>query len=301
MTGPQPHFRRATSSDSEPCFRLFWTSIGDLALRLGNPWEGTADDHWPRFEALYALLARVAAEWWVAEDPSTGELLGYARSVERGGLFELSEFFVRPASQSGGIGRALLERAFPIGRGEVRAIVATADVRAVARYHQADTSIQFPILGLNGKPEAHAARGIHLKPERIVDDAGLATVAAIERSVLGHDRGEELRWLVEQREGYLYHHGDGAIGFAFVGIGGPGPIAALEPVHVAEILLHVEERAHAAGRPELNFEVPAPNVVAVRHLLARGFRLDPFVTFLMANRPFGRFDRFIGFAPPFIL
>jgi hypothetical protein len=43
------------------------------------------------------------------------------------------------------------------------------------------------------------------------------------------------------------------------------------------------------------------NEVAVRHLLARGFRMDQFLTLLMSNRPFGRFDRFIGFSPPFVL
>ena len=47
--------------------------------------------------------------------------------------------------------------------------------------------------------------------------------------------------------------------------------------------------------------MPAPNVVAIRHLLGRRFQLDPFVTYLMATRPFGRFDRFLGFTPPFVL
>ena len=32
-----------------------------------------------------------------------------------------------------------------------------------------------------------------------------------------------------------------------------------------------------------------------------GLRFDPFYTFLMSSRPFGRFDRFIGFSPPFVL
>jgi GNAT superfamily N-acetyltransferase len=301
MTRPEPILRRATAADSEPCFRLFWASVSDLAARFGTPWRETADELWPRFDALYAHLARIAAAWWVAEDPDDGNLLGYARSVERGGLFELSELFVRPGSQSAGIGRAMLERAFPVGRGDVRAIIATTDVRAVARYHQADTSIQFPILGINGPPAADAARGIGLEVQRIEGTEGTARVAEIERAVLGHDRGDEVAWLLEQREGYLYRYGGRPVGFGFVGAGGAGPIAALEPAHLPEILLHVEERTQRVGRAELNLDVPAPNVVAIRHLLARGFRLDPFVTFLMANRPFGRFDRFIGFSPPFIL
>jgi GNAT superfamily N-acetyltransferase len=49
----------------------------------------------------------------------------------------LTEFFVLPDHQSRGIGRALIERAFPAGRGNVRSIIATSDVRAQARYYAA--------------------------------------------------------------------------------------------------------------------------------------------------------------------
>ena len=304
MSGATPNLRRATAADSEACFRLFWDSISDLAARQGTPWEGTADDRWPTFTALYALLAEIAAEWWVAEDDE-GRLTGYARSIERGadrGLFELSEFFVRPGHQSTGVGRPLLERAFPVGRGEVRAIVATGDVRAVSRYHGADTSIQFPILGLNGIPSADGAREPRLEAHQITDTADLEEVAGIEHAVLGYGRGaHELRWLLDRREAYRYRQGGRAVAVAFIGLDGVGPIAALEPQHLPDVLDHVEARALAIGREDIGFEVPAPNVVAIRHLLARGYRIDPFVTYLMANRPFGQFDRYLGFTPPFVL
>ena len=304
MTGAAPRLRPATAADSEPCFRLFWDSITDLAARHGMPWQGAAADRWPGFRALYTLLADIAAEWWVAED-GDGQLIGYARSIERGadrGLFELSEFFVRPERQSAGIGRALLERAFPVGRGEVRAIVATGDVRAMARYHHADTAIQFPILGLNGVPAADAADTLRLEPGRITDPDGLEEVAEIERTVLGHDRGpHELGWLFDRREAYRYREAGRTVAIAFIGPDGVGPIAALEPEHLPDVLRHVETRAAAIGREEIGFEVPAPNVIAIRHLLGRRFHLDPFVTYLMANRPFGQFDRYLGFTPPFVL
>jgi hypothetical protein len=41
--------------------------------------------------------------------------------------------------------------------------------------------------------------------------------------------------------------------------------------------------------------------MAIRHLLGRGFHIDPWINVLMSNRPFGRFDRFIGFSPPIFL
>ena len=55
------------------------------------------------------------------------------------------------------------------------------------------------------------------------------------------------------------------------------------------------------GLERLEFEVPAANEVAMRHLLSRGYRIDPWIDVLMSDRPFGRFDRFLGFTPPLFL
>lgn len=298
-------YRPATPDDSRSCFVLFWGSLQDLAVRLGTTWDGTADEAWPRFESLYALLADAAAEWWVAEDPPSGDIIGYARSVHRGGLFELTEFFVQPERQALGVGRGLLERAFPVGRGEVRAIIATTDVRATARYLRADTNVQFPIFGFTGVPLADAAP-LSLVPTRIEGDAApamMARASEIERAVLGYERGaHEAAWLLEHRQAYLYTDAAGEpVAYAFVGETSAGPIGALEPSHLPDVLLHVEGAVASAGHERFAVEVPAPNVVAMGHLLGRGYRIDPFLTLLMANRPFGRFDRFIGFSPPFIL
>jgi len=55
------------------------------------------------------------------------------------------------------------------------------------------------------------------------------------------------------------------------------------------------------GAGQLEVQVPAPNEVATRHFLDRGFRIDPWINLLMSNRTFGRFDRFLGFSPPVFL
>jgi hypothetical protein len=39
----------------------------------------------------------------------------------------------------------------------------------------------------------------------------------------------------------------------------------------------------------------------MRHLMARGFRFDPWINFLMSDHPFGRFDCFVPFGPPMFL
>ncbi len=299
MTEPTYRLRRGTPADSRAAFDVFLPAVRDLAARQGNPWDPDPEALWPRMQPLLDRLATHAAEWWIAEDAASGEVIGYARSVERGGLFELSEFFVHPDRQSAGVGGALLDAAFPPNRGEVRAIIATTDVRAQARYYRAGTVARFPMVAVEGEP--HPAP---LDPDMEVVPATLdhlPVVAEIERAVLEFDRGDDFAWLLERREGYVYRRDGQPVGFAFVSRAGNGPIAALEPGDQPAILAHVETRAAALEIPTLSLEAPMVNDVAVRHLLSRGFHIDTFYTFLMSNRPFGQFDRFIGFAPPFVL
>ena len=292
--------RRGTPADSRPAFEVFMPAIRDLTVRQGSPWEPDPDVLWIALSPMLDRLAEHAAEWWVAEDPESGELIGYARSIERGGLFELTELFVRPSRQSAGLGADLIGHAFPDGRGEVRAIIATTDVRAQARYYGAGTAARFPIVAVEGPPHpAEPAPDV----EAVLLDAGadITPLVEIEREVLEFDRGPEFHWLVSQREGYLYRRQGTVIGFAFVSPDAAGPIAAVQPDDMVPILRHVETRAAELGVTTLSLEVPMVNEVAMRYLLGRGMRIDTFLTLLMSSRPFGHFDRYIGFSPPFFL
>ncbi len=299
----EPAIRRATSDDVEACHHVMWESVTDFGARNGTPLHGTAAEWWASGEPLQRYLADRAAEWWVAEDHDSGALLGYARSIERGGLFELTEFFVVPTRQSKGLGRALIDRAFPVGRGDARSIIATTDTRALARYYRAGVVARFPMLTFEGVPaETHIAGDLTPRLLDADSEEDVSAMRMIERSVLEYARDEaELRWLLSDREGHLYARAGTVIGFAFVGKVGSGPIAALDPADLPDILLHVENRALALGLERLDLQVPGPNEVATRHLLDRGFRLDPWMNLLMSNRPFGRFDRILSFGPPVFL
>ena len=298
MTDPY-RLRRGTPADARTAFDIFVPAMRDLTARQGQPWDPDPAALWPRMQPLLEHLAAHAAEWWIAEEADSGRPIGYARSMERGRLFELSEFFVLPGSQSAGVGRALLGRAFPTNRGEVRAIIATPDVRAHSRYYRAGCSARFPIVALEGAPQP-----LDVPPGLDAARASAADVpelCRIEVAVLEFDRGDEFGWLLGQREGYIYRRNGRPVGFGFIGPGGSGPIASLEAADQAPILAHLERRAAELRLPRFSLEVPMVNEVAVRHLLARGFRMDPSFTFLMSSRPFGQFDRFIGFSPPFVL
>jgi GNAT superfamily N-acetyltransferase len=294
-------YRRAVPDDALACHELMWVSVTDLGRRQGTPLKGSAEDWWSSSEPLHRLLAQIAVEWWVAEEAGSGQLVGFARSIERDGLLELTEFFVRPDQQSRGVGRALLERVFPAGRGTVRSIVATSDVRAQARYYAAGTVARFPLFTLGGAPGgAEPVREV--MPQHIDGERAIEAQRAVERTVLGHRRSdEEIRWLLDRRQGHLYRRADRVIGFSFVGRDGAGPVAVLEPSDMPAVLLHVEGLARTMELERLELQVPAPNVVAIRHLMRRGYRFDSWINFLMSDRPFGRFDRFIPFSPPLFL
>jgi GNAT superfamily N-acetyltransferase len=308
----QPTIRPATQADMEASHDVMWASVTDFGARNGTPLQGTAAEWWAGGEPLQRFLATHAAEWWVAEEPASGRLIAYARSVERGGLLELTEFFVLPSNQSRGLGRQLIERAFPAGRGDVRSIIATTDVRALARYYGAGTVARFPILTIGGVPRAAGVDGDpggDLAPQRLdpKSDDDLEAVRAIEAGLIEYARGlDELRWLLEVREGYLYRRGGKGrrgepVGYGFVGKPGTGPVGAVDPALLPAILLHLEDRAAQVGLEQIEFQVPSPNEVATRHLLGRGLRIDPWINLLMSNRPFGAFDRFLGFGPPVFL
>jgi GNAT superfamily N-acetyltransferase len=142
-------YRKGTIDDSYAVFQVFTQSIMDLGARTntmaitgGNDPE-VLQSLWQRRQPMFEFLARDAAQFWVAERGD--QVVGYARSMEHDGVMDLTEFFVLPNQQSGGVGRELLARAFPKSAARYRVVVATLDERAIYRYLNAGVYGRFPI------------------------------------------------------------------------------------------------------------------------------------------------------------
>jgi GNAT superfamily N-acetyltransferase len=293
-------YRPGTFADSHSVFTVFESALADLSQRLGVQADMTAGDPeaWARRQPLFEHLARTAAHFWIAEQD--GDAIGYARSIQRDGVLELTEFFVRPAHQSAGVGRELLARAFPAGDARHRVIVATTDARALGRYLRAGVYPRFPIYYLGREPETVSVP-TDLEFTPIADAAkALPILAQFDRAVLGHSRDADHAWLMEIAQGYLCCRGGQPVGYGYVGRNF-GPFALLETTDYPAVLAYAENQAHARGAARVGFEVPLVNKAAVDYLIGRGYRLDGFFAYFMSDVPFGRFENYICTSPPFFI
>jgi GNAT superfamily N-acetyltransferase len=294
-------FRNGSPADTDAAFALFRRSLSDYMIRIGlNEGAGEPTEAWKHWRAMYAHLEKSAAEFWVAEN--RGEMVGFARSTERDGLLELTEFFVDPKTQAKGVGRGLLERAFPMGRGPDRSIIATMDATAISLYLRFGVSVQSLGLFLSKVPER---RPVEADLEIVPAVAGRddEAILGLEKEILGHRRREDIAWLLGDRPAVLYRRGRRAVGYGFEcnALGQIGPLAVLEPSDMPAALAHVENSAFEQGLSEIGLNVPEINRTAVAWLLEHKWRIFPFYTLVMASGAFMKLDRYVLCEPVAIL
>ncbi|HXV22880.1 MAG TPA: GNAT family N-acetyltransferase [Alphaproteobacteria bacterium] len=309
------HYRPATIEDIRPAYAVFRRSLFDYLFRQSFIDETTAkeppiESDWRRQSAWIEHLWGSAAENWVAQD-AAGRIVGWAMSIERDGHLELTHFFVEPGVQAKGIGRSLIQRAFPNGRAHHKAILASQDPRALSLYvrsgvNYVTTSVDFIIASRQIEPATD------LRFERVGSDgAAVEAITALEQEVLGYRREPDVRFLLSIRPAWLALRAGSVVGFAFgphpkqqasrVQPNGSGPMAALNADDLPAILDHVIGAVQAASAGKFSITVPLINRVAVAHLLGRGGRIDPFYMKILASDDSMRLDRWILTNPAFIM
>lgn len=296
-------FRPGMPDDSFAVFEVFIQAITDLGQRMGVVViSGGADPTnreqiWQRRRPLFEHLAHTAESFWLAEND--GVVVGYGRAILRDGIRELTEFFVLPGQQSAGVGRELLAKVFPREGAKRRVIIATQDIRALARYMKTGVYPHFPIVYFSGKAEpVEVASDLTFEKVTAMAET-LASLGQIDQIILDHRRDEDHVWMLAEQQGYLYRRAGQVVGYGYVGQSS-GPFAVLNPSDFPAILAHAESEAAAAGR-NFGVEMPLINGTAVDYLLARGFQMDSFIALFLSDEPFGQFDRYIFPSPPFFL
>lgn len=294
-------FRRGRTDDLYDIYCIFEETLADFVKRLGSSTATSWHDPealekiWQQRRPLFEHLAHTAAQFWVAEH--NGEPVGYARSIMRDGLCELTDFFVRPEAQSLGAGRGLISRTFPVEEARRKVIMATTDSRAQKLYMKQGVYPRFLIYYFGRDPEVTTVEtDLTLEPITATPET-FDLLAKIDHEIIEHRRDEDHAWLLDQREGYLYYRDSQPVGYGYVGSSN-GPFALLDPADFPAVLAHAESEAARHNR-EFGLEVPMVNQAAVSYLLSRGFLLDWFAAVFMSDEPFGKFENYVVTSPPF--
>jgi GNAT superfamily N-acetyltransferase len=292
-------FRPGSLDDGFTIYAIFERAIGDFARRSGlsdHPPERDlqeAEKNWPVRRSLFEHLIRSADVFLIAE--AGGEPIGYARSILRGEVRDLTDFFVLPGYQAAGVGRAMLERVFPREGAAHRAIIATTDTPALVRYLKAGVYARFPIYNFSRVPRSLPVDAcLEVTP---LDESQMEALNAVDQSVLGYTRAVDHHWWMQDRAGFLYRCQGRIIGYGYSGYDA-GPFALLDENLYPAVLSHAESIAY--GKFErIHLEVPLINRLAVDYLLNQGYQMSSFTALFMSDSEFGSFSRYIFPAPPF--
>lgn len=267
--------RPATERDLPGIFDIFYQN--EMRGVANPPPRGPVPSWLPHTLATGQLL--------VAE--REGIFLGFAGLTTRSEVAFLTDLFVRPNGQSGGVGRALLRAILPPDAA-VTCTLASSDPRALALYIRAGMLPQWPNYWLLGESSALRIEPTDIEVEETTPDD--RDLLRWDREIAGRERPQDHRfWVGEQGGVPLWFRRNGAtIGYGYARSRASltwhpealtlGPIGA----RTAGDALVCTLAAVRWGRelaPQLRLALPGPHP-ALRPLLDAGMRISDFDTFV---------------------
>jgi GNAT superfamily N-acetyltransferase len=293
-------YRPGTLADSQAANSIMERAFVDMAQRLNGQTPITVGDpkNWEGVRSMFEHLGRTAEHFWFAE--LDGLPIGYARSILRDGVRELTEFFVLPDQQSSGVGRELLARAFPADGARHRSIIATTNPQSLSHYLRAGVTPRFPIFSFSRKPApVIVSSDLVIEPMTSLDSVR-TDLNQLDNEILGYERAVDHAWLLEERRGFAYRRAGRLVGYGYTGINN-GPFALANSEDFPAVLAHAETQAADRRAEKIEFEVPLTNRAAVDHLLQRHYIMDIIFTFYMSDAPLGRLENYLVNNPPIFL
>lgn len=276
--------RRADQGDLPLLARIFARSATDLMERYRPEQVGRFPVDAEGRLFMYRHL-RETGVLFVAEDPDP---VGFSGAIVRDGVWFLSQLWVLPERQGGGIGGALLDHALAWGRGaRAFTVLSSPHPAAVTLYLRASMYplwVQHELAG-GRRPVGEPPPGMDSLTE---DDQ--PWLDELDREVRGAARPEdhvlfraEATGLALRRDGaprgYIYAWEDGKV----------GPGAALDPTDTPDLL---RAARRAVGGP-ITVAVPSSNWTALRELTGAGLSPVGTNTFL-ASRDLGDGARYLS-------
>jgi GNAT superfamily N-acetyltransferase len=265
---------------------------------------------WLRQRSLIEFIAAQPGCFVIAENDE-GEAVGYARTVQLGGMEQVTELMVEPDQQGAGLGRMLLERCWPgaptpeLGR----VVVATGAPSDLTLYTNFGV---MPVAGhwhLRQRTEAYQEQraqqdetgpGVHvLKPDRAI-----AEWIAMESSALGQARRELHEFFARDRTclASLDPATSEARALCWVSSEGEiGPGVAGEPGDLVPVVLSALDRVALTLEPEyLSVYASTLSWWLLRRLRSLGFVVY-WPSWVMCSVPLPGLDRYMPTRPPHLL
>ena len=303
MSDAAIRYRPVGMDEQEMIARVFAASLNDLLVSAGAVPYVDLDDHaaWQQAwnnerKPLFEHVQAHDSCGWLAEQD--GEAIGYARSILRDGHCQLTEFFVLPDRRLAGVGRELLRRAFEDIDARERTIIATTHPAALARYLKSGVRPLCLVADFEKHPEPVAFETDLSIAELVDDQDSLEQLDRIDEALLGYRRRADHRWLISQRQGFMYLRDGKPAGYGYVGHWS-GPFALIDENDFPAVLGHAETVA-AGSLDMLAIMVPMANHVATRYLLERGFRFDDgFMMVFMGDSERSGLSRYLCTMPGF--
>ena len=213
-------YRIATHKDNFTTFSISLKSLEDYGQRTGIMAITGGNDPeklnllWDRRQPLWKHLSESCDQYWIAEK-AAGKAVGYAHSMLRGDHRELTEFFVLPNNQSAGVGKELLQRAFPHDSVH-RSIIATSDFQAMSRYLKEGGYPFVTELYFERVPEPVTVDSdlIFETPKNI--PVTVQTLGEIDLEILGHRRDIDQKFLIQDRTLYFYKRNADVVGYGYI-------------------------------------------------------------------------------------
>lgn len=225
--------------------------------------------------------------------------MGYARSVLRDGILQLTEFFVLPDHQGRGVGSQLLAKAFPKEGTQNRVICASPNTRALIRYLKTGVRSHFTIFEWSRTPEiVPFETDLVITPiENTPED--ISILNEIDRGIIGYTREIDHHWLIQNKQGHFYSRENKVVGYSYFS-DRAGPIAMLHNADFSAALAHIETEMTKTVNDfynEVIFCVPMNNPAAVDYVLRRGYHTNAFFEHFLADKPLGIYENYVFIDP----
>ena len=254
--------------------------------------EVGADENIPPLspQNVPAVLRHVFETGTMSVAEQDGRVLAFAGAITRGPVTFLTDLFVHPQTQSGGLGKILLQQVLAQGPSLIRCTMSSTDPRAQALYTREGMQPLFPHFNLQWRGP------VHTEPEPLATDlevvegeAGDPAFVQWDAQVGGRARPvDHAFWLEQQHAVPIWFRRQGVtLGYGYVRQVAAtlltprtwvvGPVGVSAPAYATECVLAAIRWAEPRAE-RLRIDVPGPHP-CLAPLLERGFQIIYVETF----------------------